>query len=191
MIKKSVFEDELIDGMQQNLQEQADQPSDLLEAVDQLNVAAEILEDEGMTIIADDILGVLIKVAKYSIKRREKPHFTSSLERLQGSSGMERMRSNYESHGDPFSRPKVKRRSSAKASDGLLPDSMLADTQSTEDPYTAGLTPEKMVANLEDHGHPLNTADDVHYTENLLELDVGAETLFVDDDIAAASDFED
>lgn len=65
MIKKSVFEDELIAGMQrelssQNLKEGMD---NLVKAADYVNSAIEILEDVGMTAKADKLLAILTKIA--------------------------------------------------------------------------------------------------------------------------------
>jgi hypothetical protein len=61
MIKKSVFEDELIAGMQSNLIGQETHKLSL--AVDYLNSAVEILEEAGLTNYADQILDILLKTA--------------------------------------------------------------------------------------------------------------------------------
>jgi len=66
MIKKSVFEDELISGMQVKLAEvQSGQNTDnLFEAVNLLHSAAEIFEEEGLIIAADKVIAVLKKIAE-------------------------------------------------------------------------------------------------------------------------------
>lgn len=66
MIKKSVFEEELISGMQVKLAEvQSGRETDsLLEAVNLLHSAAEILEEAGLTSAADKVVEVLQKVAE-------------------------------------------------------------------------------------------------------------------------------
>lgn len=67
MIKKSVFEDELIAGMHQQLIKQATQKDfDHLEkAAEYLNSAAEIFEDLGLTRNADEVLAILYKIAEH------------------------------------------------------------------------------------------------------------------------------
>ncbi len=65
MIKKSVFEDELIAGMQRELQpfEKKAAVNDLVKAADYLHSAVEILEEAGMTAKADQVLRILAKIA--------------------------------------------------------------------------------------------------------------------------------
>jgi len=65
MIKKSVFEDELISGMQRELRthDQKQGFANLDKAVDYLNSAVQILEDSGMTAKADSVLRILAKIA--------------------------------------------------------------------------------------------------------------------------------
>jgi hypothetical protein len=65
MIKKSVFEDDLINGMQRELRsyEQKQGFENLDKAADYLNSAIQILEEAGMTAKADQILMVLSKIA--------------------------------------------------------------------------------------------------------------------------------
>lgn len=64
MIKKSVFEQDIINGMQQQLRKQAstDQP-DLVKAGECLHAAMEILEQAGLQSRADQVLSVLRKIA--------------------------------------------------------------------------------------------------------------------------------
>lgn len=78
MIKKSVFENELIAGMQRELtaNEQSVAVNNLGSAVGSLHAAVEILEEAGMTAQADAILNILLKIAKQHGKKD--PH-TSGL----------------------------------------------------------------------------------------------------------------
>lgn len=66
MIKKSVFEDELIAGMQRKLAEPEVEVGigSLDKAVDYINSAVDILEEEGMTTKADKLLNILLKIAQ-------------------------------------------------------------------------------------------------------------------------------
>lgn len=66
MIKKSVFEDDLIRGMQSELIKQAHnvEVQDLSAAADYLNSAVQILDEVGMVEASDKILNILLKVAQ-------------------------------------------------------------------------------------------------------------------------------
>ena len=110
MIKKSVFENDLIDGMQKELtaSDQTAAADNLDDAVNSLHSAVEIFEDAGMVEQADAILNVLLKIAKKKGK---------------------------------------------------------------VDPHTKGLTPEKMLANLMEHGTEFNMIDDGGIND-LLEADI-------------------
>lgn len=127
MIKKSVFEDALIAGMQQQLIKQAKQEEyeNLEKAADYLNSAAEIFEDMGMIKNAEQVLSILSKIAKKNIGK-------------------------------------------------------------TADSHTKGLTPDKMVKNLEHHGHPMNMANDGRLANQEIE-----DTLEVSDNFDELHDFED
>lgn len=65
MINKSVFEQDLIAGMQQELRKQAatSDPPNLVEAGECLHAALEILEEAGMQRQADQILNIMQKIA--------------------------------------------------------------------------------------------------------------------------------
>lgn len=65
MIKKSVFEDELIHGMQRELQahDKKQGMQDLVKAADYLNAAVEIFEEAGLNAKADQVLRILGKIA--------------------------------------------------------------------------------------------------------------------------------
>jgi len=121
MIKKSVFEEELISGMHHQLVKQATQQDcdNLEQAVDYLNSAAEIFENLGMSKNAEQIVSILEKIAN-------KAH----------------------------------------------------DPRKVSDRHTKGLTPERMVKNLKNHGHPMNLSDDG--VDDLLNADV-EDTLEVSD----------
>ena len=88
MIKKQIFESDLINGMIFNLKKQASNVElDHLErAAEYLNSAAEIFEDMGMQKNADQILNLLSKIAD---------HHTVGLT-------PENMVSNIEHHGHPI-----------------------------------------------------------------------------------------
>jgi hypothetical protein len=66
MIKKSVFEDELIYGMQRELQgfEKNAGMNSLVDAANYLQAAMEIFEEVGLTAQADQLLSVLQKIAE-------------------------------------------------------------------------------------------------------------------------------
>jgi hypothetical protein len=82
MIKKSVFEQELIAGMQHQLRKQAsaDQP-ELVRAGECLHAAMEILEEAGLQKRADQVLRVLYKIGGDSTKHVQK---MPTLEKLLG-----------------------------------------------------------------------------------------------------------
>jgi hypothetical protein len=65
MIKKSLFEDEIIANMQNELQpfEKKQASQNLVKAVDYLHAAIEILEEKGLTSKADQVLDILKKLA--------------------------------------------------------------------------------------------------------------------------------
>lgn len=75
MIKKSVFENDLITGMQQELRKQAsgEQP-DLIKAGECLHAALEILEDAGLQTHADQLLMAMKKIAGRKPKRPDTIH---------------------------------------------------------------------------------------------------------------------
>lgn len=57
----------------------------------------------------------------------------------------------------------------------------IAIKQQINDPHTNGLTPDKMVKNILDHGHPMNKSDD-GLVDDLLNADVVEDPLEVSDD---------
>lgn len=80
MIKKSVFEDELIAGMQKELVygfEKKAAMGELPKAADYMHAAIEIFEEMGLTAQADQLLNVLQKIAEEEQDEQEargKPH---------------------------------------------------------------------------------------------------------------------
>ncbi len=71
MINKSVFENDLISGMQRNLasQEGDEAINKLAQAVEFLNSAAEILDEANLTAYADRIINLLEKIAQMRAKQ--------------------------------------------------------------------------------------------------------------------------
>jgi len=71
MINKSVFENDLISGMQRNLasQEGDEAINKLAQAVEFLNSAAEILDEANLTTYADRIVNLLEKIAQMRVKQ--------------------------------------------------------------------------------------------------------------------------
>jgi hypothetical protein len=89
MIKKSVFEDELIAVMQIKLAG-IDTSNSLSKAVDYINSAIDIFEDAGMTSKASALLNILAHLAQ-----KNTDQYTNNLT-------PERMVENYKKHGIPF-----------------------------------------------------------------------------------------
>ena len=136
MINKKIFEEEILTNMDQSLNSPlVKSASNKLEtAVEYLNSAAEIFEDMGLTKNADEVLEVLISIAKH--KKLKNPTKIS-------------------------------------------------------DKHTKGLTPDKMVKNLLDHGTEFNMADDGQ-VDDLLNLDINdADLEVLEDEILSDMDFED
>jgi len=102
MIKKSVFENEIIAGMQRKLAKpEIEQAMDkIVQAADYLNSAVEIFEDAGMTKQADSILRILAKIAQdnQDAKHKSSPKGDPHTKGLTP----EKMIENYKHHGIPF-----------------------------------------------------------------------------------------
>lgn len=97
MIKKSVFEDELIAGMQRELtaNEQSAAVNNLDKAVECLHSAVEVFEEAGMKTQADAVLNILLKIAQRHGKKPKKDKHTAGLT-------SERMIQNLLNHGTEF-----------------------------------------------------------------------------------------
>lgn len=72
MIKKSIFENDIIDGMQKELSSIKPEDNDRLDgAVDNIHSAIQIFEDTGMFNHANSLLNVLSKIAKKHKKKNK------------------------------------------------------------------------------------------------------------------------
>ncbi len=127
MIKKSVFEEELIAGMQKELIKTASnqETENLGKAVDYLNSAIEIFEDAGLSTQANQVLKIISKIATET------------------------------------------------------------------DSHTKGLTSDKMVANLKNHGTVFNLSDDGQAADDMLNAEVGDLEVSEKDLGSDLQDFED
>lgn len=133
MIKKSVFEEELMLGMDRELRSMGSEhkADDLVQAADYLHSAMELLEDTEFTVQAEEIFQILEKIA---VKHKHKiPQKTNG--------------------------------------------------------HTKGLTPEKMLKNLKEHGWVFNLADDGSIND-FLNAEIGEE-LEVGKKDTEGLDFED
>ena len=101
MIKKSVFENELIAGMQIKLAEvQKGQETDNLdEAIEHLNSAAQIFDDHGKIDAANKITDILYKIAKYGCGR---PDMIPNADRHMSGLTPEKQVRNMKHHGHQF-----------------------------------------------------------------------------------------
>ena len=137
MIKKSVFEDELIFGMQRELQahDKKQGMSNLVKAADHLHSALEILEEAGLSTQADKVLGILKKIAcdEHDAKGPHKPkNPTNVSDRHTKGLTSEKMVNNLSHHGTVFN----------MADDGAADDLLNADL--AEEPLEVSLpNPEK------------------------------------------------
>lgn len=143
MIKKAVFEDDLINGMQRELQsyDKNQGMKNLVTAVDHLHSAMEILEESGLTAQANKILDILSKIAADEQDAKGKPR-----------------------------KPK--------------------DPTAISNGHTHGLTSERMLENLKQHGTVFNMADD-GAADDLLNLEINDKELEVTDGSSYQKDFED
>lgn len=71
MIKKSVFEDEIIANMQKELasEDLKEGIQNLVQAANHLHSALEICEEQGLTVQADKILSLLAKIAQTTTEK--------------------------------------------------------------------------------------------------------------------------
>jgi hypothetical protein len=143
MIKKSVFEDELIAGMQKRLaQPEVDEAMEhIVDAADLLNAAAEIFEEAGMTKQADKVLSILAKIAiqhhqeKEQHKARKAPvdHATKGLT-------PQKMIQNLLHHGTEFN---------------------MADDNSADDLLNADIDDKSLEVNEKDPLHEMDFEDEI------------------------------
>ena len=101
MIKKSVFEDEIIAGMQRKLAENDVEEGmfSLIKAVDYINSAVDILEEQGMQTKADQLLYILLKIAE---KHQKKPTDLRKIQDKHKPRNSEEMIKNLLHHGTVF-----------------------------------------------------------------------------------------
>lgn len=101
MIKKSVFEDDLIAGMQRKLAEAEveDGMNSLPQAVEYINSAIDILEQQGMQTKADKLLNILLKIAD---KHQPKPKDPRGVHDKHHPISSEQMIKNLLDHGTMF-----------------------------------------------------------------------------------------
>lgn len=203
MIKKSLFEDELMLGMQRELQsyERKQGISNLVKAADYLQAAAEILEEAGLTKKADQVLQILTKIAHEGGSEKIKHLIEESLEPTESGGDqpldIESIRPLDITERMSLKHPKKEvleftsllpgaRLPSVKDID---PESLMVDDNDAKprkpknptkinDSHTKGLTPEKMVKNLEGHGTVFNMADDGK-ADDLLDADLDEKPLEV------------
>ncbi len=243
MIKKPVFENELIFGMQQELAgfEKTAASNDLIKAADYLHAALEIFEEAGMTVHADNILDILTKIAIRHSNVTKMP----ALQVLFDAGVTQEDFKNF-GKGQPFAKIKINQAlkkagltedqiaeiigkenvitdkdieeygpSSSlgrilrmiEEPEGPVPESKelhpgeevkiesLAfqhkhpkDPRKISDRHTKGLTPEKQVKNLLDHGTQFNLADDGN---DLLNLEINDGLEVTEDKTNPEMDFED
>lgn len=238
MIKKSIFEDELIAGMQRELHshDKKQGMDNLVKAADYLHSAVEIFEEAGMTAKADQVLRILAKIAAHGSHVRKLPSIQALMD-----AGVTIEDLKNASAGDPISKAKVNlalrslglpdkeiiefvghknmmseqeakelvnpERAYSKINDWLKDpkkvspavkevepgsefsiSSIATDEQDAKgkhhkpttvnDKHTHGLTSEKMIENLKNHGIVFNLAD-TGAADDLLDADIKDEPLEV------------
>lgn len=102
MIKKSLFADELMAGMQKKLAESevTENLNALPNAVEYINSAIDILEEEGMQTQANTLLSILLKIAQ--VHRRQKPKDPRHIPDRYTPKSSEEMVKNLLEHGTMF-----------------------------------------------------------------------------------------
>ena len=189
MIKKSVYEDELIYGMQRELQpyDKKEAMNNLPKAADYLQAAMEIFEASGLTAQADKVLNILAKIAtghtdkNYPDKRPGEAH-EDYLQRLED----ELEESSWEDNDPRWHTERNEEDRKRRDSN----DAKHNSKKGPSDPHTKGLTPERMVENLKHHGIVFNMADDGK-ADDMLEADVPEEQLEVTEPHHSEKSFED
>jgi len=194
MIKKSIFEDEIISGMQRKLAEaEVEQGMGSVEkAVDYLNSAMSIFEDAGMYSKADQILSILVRIAQSKGSEKIRKMLNEVLHPVKEiKDEPEEEEISYESllkpEKDLEEEPKgefINMTSVAKAK--FNPKRKLSKDPKRLDRHTKGLTPEKMVKNLLHHGTEFNLSDDGNI--DLLNADLDEESDFRKKDFSSFED---
>jgi hypothetical protein len=180
MIKKSVFEDELIAGMQRELKTHAEKQGmeNLVKAADYLHSAMDILDEAGLTAHSDRILKLLAKIARDGIEPGDVIEFKSLLEEPKESKELPKEEISFKSLLD------------GDEDDARGKPPHPKNPTKIHDPHTHGLTPEKQVKNLLEHGTPFNMADDGK-ADDLLDVDIDDEAIEIVEHPLGQSDFED
>lgn len=209
MIKKSVFEDELISNMEHILVlSKTAEDKSLEKAVDYLNSAIDIFEDSGMYAQADKILGILTKLADAdwedeiqggkADKYNPDDFNTKTLE--QG------MKVEKEHTNDPHKAREIAMDhmvETRKSPNGKIEsdyykelsklENKLEDNNSakTHKDYYHPKSPDKMIKNLLDHGTMFNSMKDRNSVEDLLDADMPDDLSVSEEDISTSPTFED
>jgi hypothetical protein len=212
MIKKSVFEEELISGMQQELRAQSSQSSvgQVNQAVSYLQSAMEILEQAGMQSKANAIRGLLTKIANKNQPVKQLPAM-----HLLMKAGLTQKDIYEFAKGNLMAKAKVEYilsdlgyANQQAAFESLLKSEaqktskfQTPSTSKLNDPHIKGLTPEKQIENLKHHGTVFNMKDEGAPTkkapahkadDDFLDADVVSDELEVSDaDSNLEMDFED
>ncbi len=179
MIKKSVFEQDLILGMQRELQahDYKQAMSNLPQAGNYLQAAMEILEEMGLSAQANQVLEILSKLADDRYKPGDFIEMKSVLHEPR--------------HHDKKHEHKKDKELTFKSledkNDAKSPRPK--DPRHISDPHVKGLTPEKMVENYKHHGIPFNMADDGK-ADDLLNIDIN-DALEVSESGSEEKGFED
>ena len=177
MIKKS-FENDIILGMQHELTKQAHSSANLIKAGECLHGALEIFENHGLSKQADQIIQLL----KHIAFKNAKPRVSNipSIEQLY-QAGITQRDMRGVSRGEIAAIAKINiimRKLGSSDNDIahflgvnnvieneeafrlINPNQSIFSAAQKADRHTHGLTPEKEVANLKNHGTPFNLTDD-------------------------------
>lgn len=99
MIKKSVFENDLINGMEQQLTKTANIQNDYISAIKNLHSAIDALNNVGLTSQAEEVLNIINKIAK---KHRKPKNPTKISDRHTKKLTSKKMLENLKGHGTVF-----------------------------------------------------------------------------------------
>jgi hypothetical protein len=193
-MKKSLFEDELMNGMQRELQSHAKKQgmNNLAKAVDYLQAAMEIFEESGMTKRADQVVKILGKIAHeghshidklieeeplipqggaepLDLKEFEPNKFDQMIQE-----SLEPLEPSGEGPLDIESFRPISLQERMKLKDTGMADDNAAkgkprkpkNPTKVSDKHTKGLTPERMLENLKHHCTEFNMADDGSADDN-------------------------
>jgi hypothetical protein len=188
MIKKTLFEEELYANMAKNLSlkkiaSTVEDINDLNKAIDYLNSAAEIFEEFGMDNKADSVLSIILKIAHHkNLEELNEPFEEELVEKPH--------------HKDPkhFDIKTLRTKDPEPKDAKYFEFESLKDNNDIKnksikpqkaDVHTKGLTSEKMVKNILNHGTPFNMYKDMS------DLDINDAIEVNSDNVNTLSDFED